>query len=88
MLDETQDDIEYAPLSEHEMTFDEAVLYCTFCRHNNHTDWRIPTWEEFLASINSDWIKYSWNSASSDVSKRVRKSRVLPVRSKQLDDMV
>lgn len=35
-----------APRSTSFFTYDEAVLYCTFCRHNGYTDWRLPTKKE------------------------------------------
>ena len=38
---------EVAPKSKRTMTYDEAVLYCLFCNHNGHSDWRLPTQEEF-----------------------------------------
>lgn len=38
--------IESAPTSEKEMTYEEALLYCTFCNHNGNTDWRLPTRDE------------------------------------------
>jgi hypothetical protein len=39
--------IELAPTSENEMTYEEAVLYCAFCRHNGYNDWRLPTKDEY-----------------------------------------
>ncbi len=41
--------IELAPTSENEMTYEEAVLYCAFCRHSGYNDWRLPTKEEYYA---------------------------------------
>lgn len=38
--------IEFAPISEYDMTYEEAVIYCRFCDHNGYKDWRMPTYEE------------------------------------------
>jgi hypothetical protein len=40
--------IELAPTSEKPMAYDEALLYCQFCNHNNHKDWRMCTVSEYL----------------------------------------
>ena len=37
--------LELAPYSP-DLTYDEAVLYCLFCNHDGHNDWRMPTREE------------------------------------------
>lgn len=48
--------IELAPLSKEELTYDEAILYCTFLDYNGHTDWRLPTRVEYLDVIGiSGW---------------------------------
>ena len=48
--------IEVAPLSTEELTYDEAVLYCTFLDYNEHTDWRLPDRAEYLDVIGiSGW---------------------------------
>lgn len=39
--------IELAPRTENEMTYDDAILYCTFCTHNGYNDWRLPTRDEY-----------------------------------------
>jgi hypothetical protein len=39
--------IEFAPSTKHEMTYDEAILYCQFLEYNGHTDWRLPTQNEY-----------------------------------------
>ena len=39
--------LELGPLSESAMSYDEAILYCAFCRHDGHTDWRMPTYAEW-----------------------------------------
>jgi hypothetical protein len=39
--------IESAPESENMMTYEEAVLYCSFCNYNGYTDWRMPTAAEY-----------------------------------------
>lgn len=43
--------IEIAPHSEKPMTYNEAVLYCAFCRHNGHSDWRLPTRDEYESDL-------------------------------------
>jgi hypothetical protein len=40
--------IEIAPKS-YKMKKDEAVLYCQFCNHNGRTDWRLPTFQEWVS---------------------------------------
>lgn len=49
--------IEFAPISKKPMSYDEAVLYCVFCTHGGHTNWRLPTEEEYHESNN---IWRSW----------------------------
>ena len=39
--------ISFAPKSERTMSYDDALLYCLFCRHNGHSDWRLPTYDEW-----------------------------------------
>ena len=46
--------IESAPPSG-DMSYEEAVLYCTFCRHNGHSDWRMPTRDEYSEMGISGW---------------------------------
>lgn len=41
--------IELAPCANTHITFDEAILYCQFLDYNNHTDWRMPTFEEYCS---------------------------------------
>lgn len=31
-----------APISANRMSHDEALLYCLFCNHDGHNDWRMP----------------------------------------------
>lgn len=40
--------IALAPRSRDEMSYDQAILYCTFCNHNGHKDWRMPRYKEYL----------------------------------------
>jgi hypothetical protein len=40
--------IEVAPSSDVWMTYNEAVIYCQFLEHNGHTDWRLPTYDEYF----------------------------------------
>lgn len=39
--------IEVAPISKNEMTYEEAILYCQFLEHNGCRDWRLPTLDEY-----------------------------------------
>ncbi len=39
--------IEIARQSTHEMTYEEAILYCHFLEYNGHRDWRMPTHTEY-----------------------------------------
>lgn len=47
--------IEKAPSSENLMTYEEAILYCAFCRHDGYSDWRMPTRCEWVAVSGSGW---------------------------------
>lgn len=40
--------IEIGVPSKKQMTYDEAVLYVLTCEQNGHTDWRMPTDEEWV----------------------------------------
>ena len=42
--------IEYADVSLHEITCDEAWLYCATLEHNGKYDWRMPTYSERIES--------------------------------------
>ena len=44
--------IEFAPEASTGLTYEEAVLYCTFCRYGGHSDWRLPTKDEFNDNVN------------------------------------
>lgn len=37
-----------APRSPNKMTYEEAVIYCKFCDHNGHNDWRMPDRSEYV----------------------------------------
>lgn len=39
--------IEFAPRSEHRMTYDQAVVNALACSYNNHKDWRLPSIAEW-----------------------------------------
>jgi hypothetical protein len=47
--------IEFAPRSEKYMTYDEAILYCSFCDYNGHRDWRMTTFDEYYEFDISGW---------------------------------
>lgn len=43
-----------APKSANRMKYDEAILYCAFCDHDDHTDWRMPTYAEYRSNLRID----------------------------------
>ena len=63
-----------APISEKEMTYSEAILYCTFCQHDDYTDWRLPDRAEWLDVIGIT----GWYDGRG--SEWVSKWKVCPVR--------
>lgn len=63
--------IELAPQSDF-MTYEEAVLYCMFCTHNGHSDWRLPTYAEWKDADMLGWFV--------DRLILTRKLMVVPVR--------
>jgi hypothetical protein len=42
--------LELAPRTLERMDYDEAMLYCYTCTHNDCYDWRIPTADEYKSS--------------------------------------
>lgn len=49
--------IEVAPSPERWMSYSEAILYCQFCDHGGHKDWRIPTIEEcVIHNLGHCWV--------------------------------
>ena len=71
--------IELAPESCEWLTYNEAILYCQFCDHNEHLDWRMPTAEEYRYYsitygwyVNTESIRRAYHSAAT--------RRVTPVR--------
>ena len=54
--------IELALRSENEMTYEEAVLYCQFCRYNGYSDWRMPTKKEYLLNSMHGWYINRYDS--------------------------
>jgi hypothetical protein len=49
--------IEVAPYALNLMSYEEAVLYCQFCNHNGHNDWRMPTYQE---SVDYNFMGWGW----------------------------
>ena len=49
--------IEIAPsdTTENEMTYEEAILFCSFLEYNDHRDWRLPTHEEWREHNLTGW---------------------------------
>lgn len=51
--------LELAPMSQNKMTFDEAQMYCLFCRYNDKKNWRLPTrheWETIQGWETPVWL--------------------------------
>lgn len=48
-----------APTSSNNMSYEEAMLYCTFCDYGGYTDWRMPTREEYLV-MKSRGVTLGW----------------------------
>lgn len=69
--------IEIAPVSENEVTYSEAVMYCQFLEYNGHRDWRMPTHDEFMATIA---LGGSWYNTFNDSYPNTHKQIVIPVR--------
>lgn len=67
--------IELAPTSSNNMTYEEALLYCSFCDHNGNTDWRMPTRDEY----DVDTTIYGWTVSENDLMGPI-KMWVTPVR--------
>ena len=74
--------IEFAPGSEREMTYDDAILYCQFLEYNGHRDWRLPTRQEYEADIaNGSAMAWRWfTNRNIDHSAAFTTYWVLPVR--------
>jgi|694.fasta_scaffold00172_77 hypothetical protein len=45
--------IEVAPGPRRMLRYNDAVLYCAFCRHGDHNDWRLPTSAELLEHVST-----------------------------------
>jgi hypothetical protein len=43
--------IEIAQQTKHEMTYEDALLYCQFLEYNGHRDWRMPTQHEYRTTV-------------------------------------
>jgi hypothetical protein len=41
----------WGPVSQHNMTYNEALLYCQFYNHRGYNDWRMPTQKEIIANL-------------------------------------
>jgi hypothetical protein len=53
--------IQVAPIVKTPMSYEEAVLYCSFCNHDGYSDWRLPTLEQLHRSNIST---HSWYQES------------------------
>jgi hypothetical protein len=65
-----------APMSEFEMMYTDAVLYCQFLEHDGHRDWRMPTAAEYY--LNCGDVLGCWFVDRSDALDRNR--FVIPMR--------
>jgi hypothetical protein len=73
--------IEAAPITAIDMTYEEALLYCQFCDHGGHNDWRMPTNDEYARlQLNGNWC---WDTSDfGSVAHKVGSTfPVIPVRS-------
>lgn len=55
--------IEYAPSNNELITYEEAILYCSFCNHGGYNDWRMPTFDEWIehrVGVSSNDKLYRW----------------------------
>ena len=57
--------LEYAPISNIFVDFEQAELYVLTCNHNNYKDWRLPTEREYITDTNIH--AESWNVTSLEV---------------------
>jgi hypothetical protein len=53
--------IELAPRSKKPMSYDEAFLYCRFCNHGGHNDWRLQTLPEKLSLMRTQFTSAGLN---------------------------
>jgi len=54
-----------APESKNQLTLDEAWLYCVCLYHNGYSDWRMPTYPEYLSIgwlPDNCWDQTDWNN--------------------------
>jgi|688.fasta_scaffold00172_94 hypothetical protein len=66
--------IEFAPISPM-LTYEEAVIYCTFLDYNGYRDWRMPTKEEY----SNPYVTHGWYVKKNQF-KPIDKFLVTPVR--------
>ena len=78
--------IEGAPESKNQLTLDEAWLYCACLYHNGYSDWRMPTYPQYLSigrlpdnCWQDDWYRFN---DPKDFPKRsdVNRRFITPVR--------
>lgn len=53
--------IQVAPTVKIWMSYEEAVLYCSFCNHDGYSDWRLPTLEQAHSAniVTNSWYQES-----------------------------
>lgn len=68
--------IEFAPEAIERVEYDEAWLYCVTCTHDNHYDWRLPTYKEYNRST---FIRTWYEDRPDD---KLPDRHVIPVRTK------
>ena len=70
--------IEFAPTASN-LTLSGAIIYCQFLTYNGHTDWRLPTFEEYQEYAEL----HGWHdSCSVNVYTDEYVQSVVPVRTK------
>lgn len=71
--------IAVAPVSEKELLYSEALLYCSFCNHGGYTDWRLATKNEYFGDRRViGW--YDENPWNTHISKTIDRRHFTPVR--------
>ena len=53
--------LEFAPISNASLTYDEAVMYCFFLDYNGYCNWRLPTSEEYYSQVRTGAIAWHTN---------------------------
>lgn len=68
--------IEVAPGSSRMLRYNDAVLYCAFCRYGGYNDWRLPTAIELLEHVGTR----GWHNNDNAYGLQYVLDHVTPVR--------